>query len=60
MQMQDMNALAIALQGAHICVANCLHNQCQACGEYMFDSLKRTTALPGCGHMVHEECSRHW
>jgi hypothetical protein len=58
-QVKDMKTFPIALQGAHSCVPNCLHYQCQACGEYMFDSLKVTTSLPGCGHMVHEECSKH-
>ncbi|KAK9809800.1 hypothetical protein WJX73_008075 [Symbiochloris irregularis] len=44
-----------SLQGNHTCVENSMAQNCPACLEYLFDSIRPTAVLP-CGHTMHSDC----
>lgn len=43
-------------QANHLCLEDTLKQPCPVCSEFLFDSTRPISVLPGCGHTLHKDC----
>lgn len=46
------------MQANHVCLQDTLKQPCPVCSEFLFDSTRPISVLPGCGHTIHKDCQQ--